>query len=406
MRTIQDALDQFLQQLPGEIVGELVAKKFAEHGITLSKRERRSLADHLRRGKSQFAFRRWDLRWWKRKHIEIKMTPADIEQATQIANEIIERVPQFLADAMEIAAAGVLTRLRRKWNRESRAQRRDVVRFRRQHYRHWKKPLELLRMLLTICREVGEGITNDLSTSEDAPSKPNLIEVMARSHARGCQIAEEVICLLEGGFADGAMARWRSLHEVAIVASFIADHGEDLADRYVLHQAVESKRGAEEYERCAPDLGFEAMDESDRRSIQDAYAAALAKYGPQFTKGDYGWAADHLKHPKPGFKDIERAAGVGYLRSYYRMASHNVHANPKGVFFRLGVLDESQVLLAGASNAGLTDPGQCTALSLAQLSTAHATLDPTLDVCAAMKIINDLVPEIAEAFATVGREWE
>jgi hypothetical protein len=45
----------------------------------------------------------------------------------------------------------------------------------------------------------------------------------------------------------------------------------------------------------------------------------------------------------PTFKDIERAAGIDHLRAHYRMASHNVHANPKGVFFKLGMLEESQV---------------------------------------------------------------
>jgi hypothetical protein len=80
------------------------------------------------------------------------------------------------------------------------------------------------------------------------------------------------------------------------------------------------------------------------------------------------------------------------------MASHNVHANPKGVFFKLGMLAESQVLLAGPSNAGLTEPGQCAALSLAQVSTALAMLQPTVDNTVALQMIAQLVHEIPEAF--------
>src|ERR1019366_1494949 len=122
-------------------------------------------------------------------------------------------------------------------------------------------------------------------------------------------------------------------------------------------------------------------------------------YGPDFGKGDYGWAGHHLRKTKPTFKDIEAAVNIDHFRAYYRMASHNVHANPKGVFFKLGMLAESQVLLAGPSNAGLTEPGQCAALSLAQVSTTLGMLQPTLDNNVALHMIVQLVHEIAEAFS-------
>jgi hypothetical protein len=101
---------------------------------------------------------------------------------------------------------------------------------------------------------------------------------------------------------------------------------------------------------------------------------------------------------KPTFVDIERAAGIDHLRPYYRMASHPVHANPKGVFFRLGLMWESQILLAGPSNAGLADPGQCAALSLSQVSAVFGALDPTIDNIVGLKIILQLSGEVAKEF--------
>ena len=41
------------------------------------------------------------------------------------------------------------------------------------------------------------------------------------------------------------------------------------------------------------------------------------------------------------FSDIERAVRLDHLRPYYKLASHNVHANPKGMLFRLGLYPES-----------------------------------------------------------------
>ena len=87
------------------------------------------------------------------------------------------------------------------------------------------------------------------------------------------------------------------------------------------------------------------------------------------------------------------------FRAHYRMASHNVHANPKGVFFRLGTKGESQVLLAGPSNAGLADPGHGAPLPLARITVALAGLQqPTLDNNVALQITVQLVDEIGEAF--------
>jgi hypothetical protein len=219
-------------------------------------------------------------------------------------------------------------------------------------------------MLLTISREVGATVNHEVRQSPDAPSRQHLIDVSLRLHARACQITEEVIGLLEGGFADGAMARWRSQHEVAVVAMFISAHGEDLAERYVVHQAVESKRAMDDYQRCQPRLGYEPVEPAERKAVQDACDAAIARFGPGFAKGDYGWAGHHLNMVQPTFRDIEQAAGIDHLRAHYRMASHNVHANPKGVFFKLGLLPDSQMLLAGPSNAGLADPGHGAAISL------------------------------------------
>ena len=96
------------------------------------------------------------------------------------------------------------------------------------------------------------------------------------------------------------------------------------------------------------------------KKIEDDRAQALETYGPEFRKL-YEWAAKHLAKRDPTIADIQEAAGIEHLGPYYRMASHNVHANPRGVFFKLGLIGELEVLLAGPSNAGLADPGHATA---------------------------------------------
>jgi hypothetical protein len=66
--------------------------------------------------------------------------------------------------------------------------------------------------------------------------------VLIRLLVRACQVTDEILCLLENGFAGGAMARWRTRHEIAVVAAVILQHSDEISKRYLAHQHVESKR--------------------------------------------------------------------------------------------------------------------------------------------------------------------
>jgi hypothetical protein len=396
MRIIHDAIDEVLRDLPEQFLSELIAQKIASQGVKLSAQERQQVAEGVREGRDKFHLKRWS--WWKPQRVTLDLTAEDIEQIERKSTEFIEDyLPELITRAISHGSQRVLADLKRNWHGESRLQHRELTGFKKRLSARWRMPLASLRMLLTISRELGDTVNCETREASDVSSQSYLIDVLIRLHARACQITEEIICLLEGGFADGAMARWRTLHEVAVVAQFISAHGEDLAERYVLHQAVESKRAMDDYQKCQPHLSYEPLEQGEIKAVRDSYDAVIARFGKNF-KSQYGWAADHLNIARPTFENIEYAAGIGHLRAHYRMASHNVHANPKGLFFKLGLLKESELLLADPSNAGLADPGSAAALSLAQVSTALSLLQTTVDNTVALQIIAQLVDEIGEAF--------
>jgi hypothetical protein len=306
-------------------------------------------------------------------------------------------IPAILEALTLQLSTQMLSDLKRQWGKEARIGQRELSGFRRRLHKRWKAPLDLSRLLLTICRELGADVNQELTHAPSFARRRVLVDVLRRLHARACQVAAEVLSLLETGFADGAMARWRTLHELSVTTCFVAEHGEDLAKRYVAHQAVESKRAADEYQRCQPLLGYPSLEAGELAELQQQFDKVVARYGTSF-KEPYGWAADHLKNPKPNFAQIEEAAKIHRLRPHYRFASHNVHANPKGAFFRLGLLPGTPLLLAGPSNSGLVEPGQCAALSLAQVTTVFGTLHPSLDNNVTLRVIAQLVEEIEEAF--------
>jgi hypothetical protein len=183
---------------------------------------------------------------------------------------------------------------------------------------------------------------------------------------------------------------------------FLSEHGEPAAERYALHDIVEVRKAAHLYQLHCRRLKSKRLGARELNRTERAYQAALARFGPNF-KEQYGWASDALGKPKRTFADIELATGVEHLRPYYKLASHNVHANPRGVFFRLGMLKERQMILAGPSDAGLADPGQSAAISLAQVAAAICRFHPTLDSCVMAKLIGNLADDVTQAFADVAQ---
>lgn len=112
------------------------------------------------------------------------------------------------------------------------------VEFEARLQRRWSKPLNLLETLLVISSESGESSYN--ACLQKAKDEENIVfEVLVKIHARACQVAYEILCLLRGGFADGAMTRWRTLHELSVLAYFINKNSNEVAKMYLEYEYIE-----------------------------------------------------------------------------------------------------------------------------------------------------------------------
>ena len=125
----------------------------------------------------------------------------------------------------------------------------------------------------------------------------------------------------------------------------------------------------------------------------------VQRFGKNF-KNEYGWAADVLRLPNPRFAQIEESLGSDHWRPYYKMASHSVHAGPKGVFFSLSLNNDSanKMLLAGPSNSGFTDPAQGTAISLLRLTTLLLIRNASIDNLVWMHALQKLTSDVGTTF--------
>ncbi|MBZ9998028.1 DUF5677 domain-containing protein [Mesorhizobium sp. BH1-1-4] len=393
-------MNKWLHGLPRQLAVEMIERKLGEQKIKLSKRRLNELVDRLLKGEDDIQLDTGH------EDASIEITDEDLAWLNERAHELISKLPAIIDDASEGVSQTILASLKKKWGAERRQQQRDMNGFRKRLEERWGAGFERLRMLVTIAREFGDNFNKD-GHAAGGGSNPQAVDVLRRLHARSCQVTEEVICLMSSGFADGAMARWRTLQETAAVACLIGQHGDALAERYIAHEIVEARGAAIQYRKYQKQLGQKPISDAKYDRIEKAYQAGLQTHGEAFG-GQFGWAAGYAgkknkpnapkkKDRGPTMADIQEAAGIDHLSPYYKMASHNVHANPKGVFFKLGLIGESKTLLAGPSNAGLTDPGHATALSLNQISSVLMRQNPNVDSIVAVKIMQRLADEIGDA---------
>jgi len=394
MVSLQALLEEQLSTMPRVIATELVRDKLKAAGHADDEKLIGSIVDQLL---SACSDNEHVIEIESDKDIVLQFSDADTVRVQDYANKISETLPNLIYTVAETAADKMLRQYERDWAVWRETADIQMDQFRLNLQARWKQGFDALRMLIELSRDIGTAFHRRCIRSRSR-RRAHLNKALLHLHVRAIQIASEIMVLMENGFADGAMARWRTFHEVACVAMVIDDGGEKLAERYLAHEIVEAKKGLGQYQQCRPGLGYAPFPKRAASRIERDYVDAISRYGKEFG-GDYGWAAAHLGNPKPNFSNIEEAAGRAIMRSHYKMASHNVHASTKGIAYRLGSIDRHHVVIAGASNVGFVEPGQNLALSLMHITMLLLPTSQTLDKIVQLTALNKLCDRVPRALA-------
>lgn len=238
--------------------------------------------------------------------------------------------------------------------------------FRERLFQTWANPLKRLDSLLYMCMEVVLELRgNEANPAHEPTDKFN---IATRLHARCVQIGNEISHLLHGGYADGAFARWRTLHETAVTTKFLCEGDDELATRFIDYQHISVAQAARKYNEYNY-LGFEGFSEERLAELQVKKIQILSKYEPHFCK-KCGWARKALGDNVDAkqdihFTDLEKFVGLDFLRNWFSFANQYVHSGIDSIGFKLGTaISKKDLLLTGPSNEGLFEPMQCTSLSL------------------------------------------
>lgn len=402
---IKKAVTEYMQEVPRRALQRVLATKMSEAGRVVSDVVIEALAKHILSG-NQGTFSWDDGQDEEKQPLNITFTPEDCLAIEAEFDRVVAAIPDAVLGATKAAGNKLFGILKGRWGDEYTAQLFELDRFRDRIEMRWGEGLAYLRMLLTCCREAGRTTAARHHKSK-AKGQRFRRGVMVRLHIRACQVSDEVICLMENGFADGAMARWRTLHELSIVAMLIDAGDEELAERYMLHDIVEVKRQADEYDATNAILGEALLGKRRRAQIDRSYSAAIARFGPTYAH-PYGWASSYLHKKKPTFKDLQTAANRAGMNGYYKLASFNVHASARSLFFNLGSMSNPSAMIAGRSNAGLADPGQQAAHTLLLITDLLCgrpdDLDYSINTHCLIKIRDSAVDSLWRASRLLQRE--
>jgi hypothetical protein len=229
------------------------------------------------------------------------------KELDELYQEFIEKLEESFPEILEEMSMPILAGLKKSMPSMLKAHRKDIKSFEKNLHNDWKKPFDLFEAFWVLAFEAGGEFNNEFRKDENEAGN-YVLEALTRLHARACQIASEVLVLLKSGFADGAHARWRSLHEIAVVASFIRKHGNDIAERYLLHDNIESYKAATLHQKYYEALGVKPISADEYDSLRAVREKLIARFGSSY-KNNYGWAASVLNKDDPTLVILKKIPG-------------------------------------------------------------------------------------------------
>lgn len=267
--------------------------------------------------------------------------------------------------------------------------------FEKRSFERWKPAFDHLEMMWEIAQELGESNANEFDQDTDESTQV-VMAALSNIFPKALLVTNEIICLLKGGFPDGALARWRSLHELTVTAMYILQEGREPAIAYMLSFHFAARRAALQMNEHAERARLDEFSKGDLEGFDTRRNEAEKVLGRKIEKDKDGeWPAINLKHRD--FAAIEKRVGMDHWRPRYKWASQHTHADRKPVGNLLGMSESKEAVnLVGASNSGFADPFMMTAISLAQITSTYLSVTPNLDRIVHSSVLLKFSDEMSE----------
>jgi Family of unknown function (DUF5677) len=277
-KTLHRAIAELLK--PEKVLARILVQKLRKRGVEKAEQQFDSIETAVKRvldNPGADGRLSWKLRMGNsvldEKIRQLSLDASDVDAMAKTYGESIRKAMPAIVDDMTLL---MLKRIKRDAPEGLRARDTQRVGFEQRLEHRWRKPLALLALEIGLAVKIGAA-ANKVLRRRRAAKRAHVVEAATRIHARACQVAGEVDALLRGGFADGALARWRTLHELSVVCWFLVQHGETVAERYFLHLDIDTLRAAEQYAEFAPLLRYRPIPRTSagERSNDDRRLARI-----------------------------------------------------------------------------------------------------------------------------------
>lgn len=300
-------------------------------------------------------------------------------------------------DAVDAAASSLLDNLKIRAPQMLQEHRKLQTIFEDRNFARWMAAFDLFEMMIVMAGELGEEC--DSEGREKAQQDKNYkFEALSHLMPRALLVAREILCLLKCGLPDGALSRWRSLHEIAVTAIFLANQDTRTSFRYLASFHFHAYNAAIQYNHYAERAKLRPFTDLELAEMKNTCNHLSIELGGS-PKGDYGWAAEALgiTNKKVTFFDIEEFVKMDHWRLRYKWASQHTHSTHRPAGSLLGMSEAKETgMLIGSSNSGFVDPFSMSAISLLQVTVTILGLSPNFDRLVHIKILSLLADEISE----------
>jgi hypothetical protein len=315
--------------------------------------------------------------------------------------ELEEATPRIANDVVDQIAASVGRELIRRAPQRVRLIRQEARGFEKRNLQRWRKPFNLIELLWDVAAEVG-GEFNEQERPKIAAQRDFRCEALIHIHARAMLVGSECICLMKSGYPDGALSRWRTLHELNVIASFLLDNSHELALRYLLSFEFQAMKAAKQMKEHAARSKMEPPTDAAILALENRCKSHIRQFGPNIGMGDYGWASETLNKKSPSLLDLEKAVGLDHWRPRFKWASQHNHGGHRPPGSLLATTESSVPVFAiGQSNSGMVDPLHMTAISLANVTISLLISRPDIDRTICAKALLAISDEVGAASAKV-----
>lgn len=259
----------------------------------------------------------------------------------------------------------------------------------------YQSPLEKFKNLLHMGGEINDLIFARVISEE--LEKAYLYIALHRMHLQSQRISREIITLIESGYADGAMARWRTLHEYSVIAKFLKEKGNEAAERYLDFRYIERYTDAKRQSESRNPWNFDLATQEDIVRHEEKVNDLEEKYEGGFAS-KMGWAKPYFYGKSPNLFELEKEIEFDQYRPIVNLSHHTVHAGSQSLYFQLGQPPYAPgSIITGPSAYGIVDPLQFSVGSYYSISINLFIHMNSLDIGKHLTPFGDLYEETKDA---------